>query len=126
MDVDFAGLNTPRRVLVVDDEPDIAESLAMILRHFGYQAEYVTDPLAALGKAREMKPEVALLDLGMPRLSGFALARLLRSDFPSMLIVAVSGHGTEEDRRRSAEAGFNHHLMKPADPAQIAQLIVAH
>ncbi len=121
--VDSDGLRTTapaqRRIMVVDDNRDAAESLAMLLQIYGHQVSTVHDGLEAIGKAREFAPEVALLDLGLPGLDGYKLACQLRDSPPTAnaVLIAVSGYGQPEDRRRSQEAGFDDHLLKPVDPA---------
>jgi CheY-like chemotaxis protein len=121
-------MDTPppaRRVLVVDDNPDAAESLAAILRLHGHQATVAWNGEEALAAARRVRPDVVLLDLGMPVLNGFQAARRLRDDpeFGSPVLMAVTAWGTDEDRRRTREAGFAHHLVKPADPAEVLALL---
>jgi PAS domain S-box-containing protein len=106
-----------RRVLVVDDNIDAANSIAMILRLSGYDVRCAYDGPAALKTARSYHPEVVVLDIGLPVMSGYEVARQLRSEreFEHVPLVAVTGYGQEEDRHRSFEAGFNCHLTKPVD-----------
>jgi PAS domain S-box-containing protein len=105
------------RVLVVDDNHDAADTLGMLLRVLGAQVEVVHDGPAALASLRTFRPTVVLLDLGMPGMSGIEVARRVRGDpqFASTRLVALTGWGQREDRRRTTEAGFDHHLVKPAD-----------
>jgi CheY-like chemotaxis protein len=112
-------------VLVADDNVDAAESFGEILGMMGYETLVVTDGMQALKAAEEFEPDAALLDLGMPGLSGYELARELRARpwGRNMLLVAVTGWGQSEDRRRSREAGFDHHFVKPVDPSQIERLL---
>ncbi|MBV9121955.1 MAG: response regulator, partial [Planctomycetes bacterium] len=114
-----------RRVLVVDDNPDAAESLALLLRVEGHEVRTAHDGPAALKAATEFQPEVIFLDIGLPRVSGYEVARQLREQLglKKVLLVAVTGYGQEEDRRRSREAGFDAHLTKPADPAALHELL---
>ncbi len=115
----------PRRVLVVDDNADAALTLQMLLRSLGHQTHVVHDGHAALEAARLFRPEVVLLDIGMPGLDGYEVARRLRAmkgERP-LRIVAVTGWGTEADRRRSQEAGFDLHLVKPLDTEELAQAL---
>src|SRR4051812_25487406 len=100
------------RVLVVEDEPDTAASLAFLLKLQGYQAEAVGDGLAALEAARVTPPDVVLLDIGLPAMDGYELARRLRDEhlFKRPLLIAISGYGDESDRRRCLEAGIDLHL----------------
>jgi len=109
--------NGGRRVLVVDDSPDIAESTATLLSLQGYSVVVAGNGEQALAAASQFHPEVVLMDLGMPGLDGYAVARRMRAAkaLRNVLLIAVSGYGTEEDRRRAREAGFDHHVVKPLD-----------
>jgi CheY-like chemotaxis protein len=112
---------TPLRVLAVDDSADTASSLAMLLRLWGHEARTARDGPAALAAAAEFAPEVALLDLGLPRMDGYELGRRLR-ELPGLgrlLLVALTGYADAEYRRRSAAAGFAFHLVKPPDPSEL-------
>jgi CheY-like chemotaxis protein len=115
----------PRRVLVVDDNRDAAESLGMVLHLLGAQVHVVCsgpDALEALGTHR---PAVVLLDIGMPGMDGYEVARRIREqpDFRDVTLVALTGWGQEEDRRRSRTAGFDYHLVKPADVTALKTLM---
>ena len=114
-----------RRVLVVDDNVDLATSQAAILQRMGHSVEVAYDGKAALDKAREFHPEIVLLDLGMPGMDGFEVARRLRASREGrhMKIVAQTGWGQQADRRRTREAGFDEHLAKPVDLAVLQQLL---
>jgi two-component system CheB/CheR fusion protein len=115
----------PRRVLIADDNRDAAESLAALLRLAGHQVVTAIDGVAAIEAAPEFLPEVALLDIGMPRLNGYEVARRIRQEpwGREMLLVALTGWAKEEDQRRTKEAGFDIHLVKPADPADLLELL---
>jgi PAS domain S-box-containing protein len=114
----------PRRILVVDDNGDAADSLCMLLKSRGHDVRVAYDGLEAVGAALTFDPEVVLLDIGLPKLSGYEAARRIReSRGEDVLLIAVTGWGQEEDRRRSRDAGFDHHLTKPVDPAAISGLI---
>lgn len=117
----------PARILVVDDNVDAADSLALLLRAQGHDVRVAYGGEAALALAAGFAPEIVLLDLGMPGLDGFAVARRLRQDRTTALpkLVAVSGWGQPSDRRRSADAGFDHHLTKPVDPGELWRLFAA-
>jgi signal transduction histidine kinase/ActR/RegA family two-component response regulator len=118
---------TVRRVLVVDDNQGAATTLAKLLTEFwGHRVAVAHDGLAALELAREFQPEVALLDLGLPGISGYALAQRLRElpEFETTLLVALTGYGQEEDRRRSMEAGFDEHFVKPASVVALERLFL--
>ncbi|HEY1859369.1 MAG TPA: response regulator [Gemmataceae bacterium] len=113
------------RVLVADDEPDSAESLALILKLWGCQVRTAPNGVNALEVAHAFVPDVVLMDLGMPVLDGWAAARQLR-DEPGMreaLFVAVTGFGLRGDRRRSQEVGFDYHLVKPIDPVALLDIL---
>jgi len=105
------------RALVVDDNRDAADTLSMALRVFGLQVRTLYDPLEALETVAVFDPDLVFLDIGMPGLSGYELARTMRTPHPdrARVIVAVTGWGQPEDHRRSGEAGFDHHLVKPPD-----------
>ena len=122
-----AGPANDLRVLVVDDNVDSAESLAQVLRLLGYRTRSAHDGQDALEIARAWRPAVVLLDLGMPGLNGFDTARALRAqpDGPSRTLIALSGWGQHEDRRRSSEAGFDHHFVKPVDVDALVETIAA-
>jgi signal transduction histidine kinase len=114
-----------RRILVVDDNKDAADGFGEFLEASGHVTRVVYDGLSALEAAREFRPEVALLDLGLPVMDGNELARrllALLSDEPPAL-VAITGYGDQLDRRQSSEAGFDHHLLKPVDASELFRLI---
>jgi len=107
----------PLRALVVEDIEDVAEMLVMLLRQWGHEVRAVHDGAAALLAARTYTPDIILLDIGLPGMNGYDVARQLRqTDGEKPLIVAMTGYGQEEDRRRSEEAGFDFHMVKPIDP----------
>ena len=105
-----------RRILVVDDSFDAAESFALLLSALGHNAQFITDPCAALDTARRMRAELIFLDIGMPVLDGYQLARQLRVEFGRDLpIVAVTAYGEEQHRKMSRQAGFDAHVLKPVN-----------
>ena len=109
-----------RRVLVVDDNVDAAQSLALLLRLRGHDVRVAFGGEEALASVRSLEPEVVFLDIGMPGMDGYQVARRLRTDFDStMRLFAVTGWGTDHDRERSRQAGFNGHLTKPVDLGQL-------
>jgi PAS domain S-box-containing protein len=114
-----------RRILVVDDSVDAADSLAAYLRMQGHEVRIANDGPAALDAAQAFRPEVVLLDIGLPRIDGYEVARRLRKEAGStkVLLVAVTGYGQEEDRRRAQEAGFDALLVKPADLSALQRLL---
>ena len=122
-----AGGRAPGRnlkVVVVDDNRDAAGSLAMLLELLGHDVRVAYDGDAAVRIAGEFHPDLALLDLGMPNVSGYEACRRMRSEpwGTRMTIIAVTGWGQEEDRRQSADAGFDHHLVKPVSPDTLESL----
>ena len=116
-----------RRVLIADDNVDAAESLAMLLRLRGHEVRTAHDGHDALAMAAESRPDAAVIDLGMPGLTGLDVAGRIRAEpwGEGMLLVALTGWGQQEDRRRTAAAGFDHHLVKPADPAELDRLLLS-
>jgi PAS domain S-box-containing protein len=115
-----------RRVLVVDDNQDAADSLALLLRLAGQDARTAYDGPSALVRATEFRPEVVFLDIGMPGMDGYEVARQLRAapSLRGIKLVALTGWGQEEDRRRSAEAGFDRHMVKPVEPEALRKVLV--
>jgi two-component system CheB/CheR fusion protein len=108
------------RILVVDDNRDTATSCAMLLSSLGHETATAHDGLAALETARSFRPQVMFLDIGLPGMNGYDVARTLRGEgFHNETIVAISGYGQPDDRRRSQEAGFDDHLVKPVDQSAI-------
>ena len=116
-----------RRVLVVDDNGDAARSMAMLLELGGHAVRTAADGEQALLAAAEFVPEVVILDIGLPLLDGYEVARRMRKmpQLHEVLLVAVSGYGQREDRAAALAAGFDHHFVKPADPELIAACIAA-
>src|SRR4051794_15286137 len=116
------------RVLVVDDLLDSTESLAMLLRLWGHEAQTADDGLSALAVAADFHPDVALVDVGMPGMDGYEFARRVRGmpGLERVLLVALTGYGQDEDRRRALEAGFDVHLIKPADLDHLEKLLACY
>lgn len=115
----------PRRVLVVEDNPDAARSLELLLNLSGHRVALAADGAEALDRARAFLPEVVLCDIGLPDMDGYEVARRLRQD-PAcrrMCLVALSGYGQASDRRLALEAGFDHHITKPLDPDDLDRLL---
>ena len=112
-------------MLVVDDNVDAAESLAEVLALAGHDVRVAHDGAAGVAAAAEFRPGVILLDLGMPKLNGYEAARRVRSEpwGAAVVLVAVTGWGAAEDRRKTRDAGFDHHLVKPVDPAALLKLL---
>jgi CheY-like chemotaxis protein len=115
------------RVLVVDDNQDAANSLAMMLKLIGYETQAVYDGAAAIESAAIYLPDVLLLDIGLPGINGYAVARHIRQQAwgKTMALMALTGWGQDDDRRKSPQAGFDHHLVKPVDPLELTKLLNA-
>jgi CheY-like chemotaxis protein len=113
-----------RRVLVVDDNADSAETMAEMLKLWGHEVQMAHDGPGALEAARAQHPDAVLLDLGLPIMDGYETARRLRQEgLGGKLLVAVTGFGGAEARRRTAEAGFDTHLTKPVSPEALRQVL---
>jgi PAS domain S-box-containing protein len=120
-----SGAGPRRRILVVDDNRDAADSLAMILRMMGHETCTAYDGLEALQAAVSFRPAVVLLDIGLPKMNGYEAARHIRQQpwGKGIALIALTGWGQEEDKRRALEAGFDHHLTKPVDAAALEKLL---
>lgn len=114
-----------RRIIVVDDNVDVADSLAMVLKLDGHDVRTVYSAHAAIEAAEQLTPEVMILDIGLPDMDGYEVARRLRAKttMPYIRLVAVTGYGQAEDRDRAVAAGFDHHLVKPANLAALQELL---
>jgi CheY-like chemotaxis protein len=113
------------RILVVEDNVDTACGLARLLALLGNDVQLADDGPSAIAIAQTFRPELVLLDIGLPGMDGYQVASLLREEdcCKDAVIIAVSGYGQEEDRRRSQAAGFDHHLVKPVDLGSLMSLI---
>lgn len=116
---------TGHRLLVVDDNKDAALSLAMLLRLGGHEVQIAHDGISALELARSYGPQLVFLDIGMPGMDGYEVARRMRQQpgLENVVLAALTGWGQEQDRRRTAEAGFDHHLVKPIEPMALENLV---
>jgi CheY-like chemotaxis protein len=116
-----------RRVLIADDNRDSADSLAMLLKVMGHEVSTAYDGERAVKAAEALRPDVGLLDIGMPRLNGYDACRRIREQpwGQRIFLIALTGWGQEEDRRCTEEAGFNHHIAKPVDPAMLMKLLAS-
>ncbi len=114
-----------RRVLIVDDNRDAAASLAMMLSLLGHELRTAHDGLEALELAEAFRPDLMLLDIGLPRLNGYEICLRIREQpwGKRIYIIAVTGWGQEDDRRRSQEAGFDYHMLKPVDYVELERLL---
>ena len=115
------------RVMVVDDNRDAAEGLALLLAMLGCESRVAHDGAAALLVLQQWQPELLLLDIGMPTMDGYEVARRIRADrrYDGLTLVALTGWGQDEDRQRTRAAGFDDHLVKPAAPEVLQALLVA-
>ena len=116
---------SPRRILVVDDNTDAAQALALLLEVCGHETHAVHDGVAALDAAERLRPDAILLDIGLPRLNGFEVCRRIREQpwGKDVVVIALTGWGQEVDRRRSQESGFDHHIVKPVEHATLVKLL---
>ena len=113
----------PRCILIVDDNPDAVAVLSVALRRGGHDVHRASDGRGALDIARKHRPELVFLDLGLPQLNGFEVARALRRDLGGgVRIIAVTGSGQQQDREAALEAGIDHYLVKPVDLAFVESL----
>ncbi len=112
-------------ILVVEDNVDCAKSTAMLLRHYRHDVEVVLNGTDALEAAKAKRPDVVLLDIGLPRMDGYEVARRLKRlpGAKAPLLIAITGFGQEGDRRQSAEAGIDVHLLKPVEPEYLRRLL---
>jgi CheY-like chemotaxis protein len=117
--------NRACRILVVDDNQDGADLMAVLLRLQGHTVEVANDGVTALTSAAAFDPDVVLLDIGLPGMNGYAVARQLREarNKRPQCLIAMTGYGTDEDRQRTVEAGFDHHIVKPIEPAELNALL---
>jgi CheY-like chemotaxis protein len=115
-------------VLVVEDHAEFAEGMALLLRSWGHEVEVAPNGPAALAVVRRIVPDAVFLDVGLPGMSGYEVARQLRqqAELERTLLVAVTGYGREEDRRRAREAGFDEHLIKPVEANVLRELLARH
>jgi CheY-like chemotaxis protein len=119
------GAGRPLRILVVDDNVDSAESLSLLLQMEDHVVRVAHSGPAAVETALAFRPEVLLLDLGLPQMDGYEVARRLREqgELRGMVVVAVTGYGEESDRQRSRQAGFDFHLVKPVDWGKLERIL---
>ena len=119
------GKTLPRRVLVVEDNADTAQTFCELLTVMGHRCEFRTDAKQALDAARELQPDLALIDIGLqPDLDGHEIARMLRREFgTAIVLIAVTAYGRDEDRMRTRKAGFDAHVTKPVDGAMLESIL---
>ena len=110
-----------RRILIVDDNEDAREGLRLLLTYVGHEVQTSADASSALDKLRTFQPEIALIDIGLPGVDGYALARMARQtpEARATCLVALTGYGRAEDRQKALAAGFDAHMIKPVDPDRL-------
>ncbi len=115
------------RVLIVDDQPETAESLAELVKLWGHQVSIAGDGPSALEAIGRFLPDVVVLDIGLPGMDGYEVARRLRAEAggDQLVLVALTGHGTDEHLREAEAAGFDHHVLKPIDFERLEALLVS-
>jgi CheY-like chemotaxis protein/two-component sensor histidine kinase len=125
---DSSGAKTSLRILIVDDNRDGADSLSAMLRLMGNDTLTAYDGRQGIEAARKFRPDVILLDIGLPLVNGYEVCRRIREQpwCQDTVFIAVTGWGQEQDRRRSQEAGFDRHMIKPVDPAALMKLLSTH
>ncbi len=113
------------RLMVVDDNQDAADSLALLLGFHGHEVRVAYSGMAALELTKAYTPDVLFLDIGMPGMDGYELVRRLREQprLEQVVVAALTGWGQQEDRRRTSDAGFNYHLVKPAEPDAVEAIL---
>jgi CheY-like chemotaxis protein len=117
-------MSRPCRVLIADDNRDIADSLAVLLQMDGHHVTIVDDGAAAIRAIDNAPPDVALLDVGMPGMNGYEVARQARAQLKnSIVLVAITGYGQPKDKILAVAAGFDHHFTKPVEPTLVAALL---
>jgi CheY-like chemotaxis protein len=116
---------TPRRVLIVDDNSDAADMLALLLQLDGHQVQAVYSSRDALERAQSFHPDIMLLDIGLPEINGYEVAERLRAmpQLKDIRLVAVTGYGRSEDRARTRAAGFDDHLVKPVEAIELKRVL---
>jgi len=112
-----------RRVLVIEDNEDAREMLRNLLLVLGHEVYEACDGAAGIQEAQRLRPDAALIDIGLPGIDGYEVARRLRTEVPGARLVAVTGYGQPEDRERALAAGFDEHVVKPVDPEQLQRLL---
>lgn len=115
-----------QRILVVEDNEDARELMRALIEKMGHEVRTAMDGVSAIELAREFRPALVLLDIGLPQMDGYSLARRLREEHgPDLVLAALTGYGQERDRRLSQEAGINHHLVKPVGLDAVREIIAS-
>jgi CheY-like chemotaxis protein len=112
-----------RRILVVDDDPDIAQSFATLLQLLGHEAWAITDARTVLGTVARRRPDAVFLDIRMPHVDGFQITRMLKQAFPAICVVAITGQDSDEYRKQGRQAGLDAYVTKPADIAMLESIL---
>jgi CheY-like chemotaxis protein len=117
---------THKRILLVEDNADIGETLRDLLEILGHDVELVNDGLRGVQRALESRPEVMLVDIGLPGIDGYEVARQVRASAHggAVIMLALTGYGRPEDRKKARDAGFDAHLVKPVDPDELLRTLV--
>lgn len=116
--------NAGRRILVIDDNADHREMMRILFENAGHEVHDAADGVSGVDLAVRVQPDVVLVDIGLPGIDGYEVARRIRAMAPTRaVLIAVSGYGRPEDRRRSLEAGFDEHLLKPVDPEHLTSVV---
>ena len=113
----------PRRILLIEDNADAREAMCALLELDGHDVQAAPDGPQGLELARTKRPEIVLIDIGLPGMDGFEVARRMRALGQPVVLVALTGYGQPEDRRRTQDAGFDAHLVKPVDPADLTHAL---
>lgn len=119
----MAAARKTRRILLVDDNEAFLSALERLLAHFDHEVEAVYSGKEAIAAIPRFDPEIIFLDIGMPEMDGYEVARAIRASGWNRLLVALTGYGQEEDKRRSKEAGFDRHLVKPVEVKDILDVL---
>jgi CheY-like chemotaxis protein len=115
----------PRRILIIEDNPDGRETLRLLLQLWHHKIEVAVDGKEGIAKALAGRPDVALVDIGLPEMDGYQVATQLRQALGKTIrLIAMTGYGQFHDSRRAREAGFDQHLIKPVDPEELRQLLM--
>lgn len=116
-----------KKILVVDDNVDAADTLEALLGMDGFQVTTVYDGIAAVAAANDVRPDIVVMDIGMPGMDGYDAARMIRQQpgGQNMVLIALTGWGQSADKNRASEAGFNHHLVKPVDYDMLMKCVQA-
>ena len=114
---EISAVGTPRRILIVEDDSDNRELMRLLLETYGHEVHDAADGVSGVALAVRCQPDIVLIDIGLPGMDGYEVARQIRSTLRDRArLIALSGYGQQEDRQRAFDAGFDEHLLKPVDP----------